>query len=659
MKLRKLFYGAAALAMVSVAATSCTNEMVSPYPDRNPAGNSSSMLVHAPDLYAWSGTQSLSGTRSGFGTRAESLSGISFVEVRTTDLDKKREEEIIEDYLPEQNENLKDEIQRNFIFKAPEDITFELYPIYCQTNTPKTVGIFYWDANGNYGEVENVFNGITQWEGRCTSEWKWEEGKGNYEVTTFFGKKVSIPAGYIFGFFWNGNNNNGVTTYYSIDQWNDDCFATNGGGQKLEPERFSKLHGVTFELEGKTYMGLEDWTDFDFQDLVFTCPENLVEVPTDQVPEKGQNWTDDTFPGGTDTPTPPTPPTGGDDEDDDCEICGHPSHDGICDECKPGESDCHPECPKCHHTSHGDGPCRECGDNTGCNHKDEPAGPGNNPNTPDTPETLDPAHHNDEVEVNFSINDVHTDANRQKYEAADLWTKLSIHVRKGTDVKIHVPLPGRYLCESDDFAILQDHANGIYTGQEGVKEGVIDENHYMTYRIQKDETTYWDVTLYVNITEDGMDVWTDGITQELIDYLFEKNGDGINFEIWNYYQTETVKWIDGEKQVTPTLTAEQYAAFQGYLDQSTIEFLDDAPSFYINAFGFDWTNGVFSQDIRPRDCLVTPTDKSKFEMNPMFCYHLNGTPWNIIWTNTKVDRTSDDYKHHSRTADPAVSVDKY
>lgn len=588
MRLKELLLGASALTIMSVVSTSCTSEMVTPYPGTNTGDSQPSMLVAQPDFYAWSGNQQL-------GAKGSSLSranDIIIEDVETTLLDADEEKKIIEEYLPEKNGNLKDGIQPNFLFKADKDITFELYPIYCQTNTSKTIGLFYYDNNGNYYEINDVFSGITQWEGRFREEKVWYPEYSN--TIYFIGKKISIPQGYVFGFFWNGNTTYGPTTYYSVDSWNEEVYCTDGGGNRIQPEEKSKLHGVTFEINGKTYLGLEDWTDFDFQDLVFTCPENLVEVPANTIPPKGEQWTDN-FPGGDGTST--TPGTGG----------------------NPGGNN-------------GDGTPGEGGET--------------------------PVLHNDEVEVNFSINDVHTDKNGQKYEAADLWTKLSIHVRKGTDVRIHVPLEGKYFCESDDFAIMQNHDNAQYEG------GKLNEvTHSMTYQIIKDEYTSWTVTLNVEINADGMDVWTDGIDEGLIEYLFETNGDGINFEIWNYFQTETIDWIDGQKHIEPKLTDDEYKAFQGFLDQSTIKFLDEEPSYYINAFGYNWFDGTYTTDIRLRDCLVTPINENEnenlFDMFENFCYHLNGTPWNIIWTNKNVDKTSDSYKHHIQTPDPAVKVNKY
>lgn len=622
MNFKQLFLGAAAFATMGLATVSCTNEMVSPYPNGNAVQTDKSMLVHAPDVYAWSGQQLFNSTRSAFGTRAGEEIVFQVTDIKSSTINKDAEDAYIDERLPEKADNLPDDIDTDFLFYTTAETKVELYPVYAKTNNRHEFGIFYYTSDGDI-KTYKLWDEVNPW--------------GLYEDGKCLGKEVIIPAGVFFGFYIDKANwlftpekDYGMDPgkLYSSSNLNPESYHADENNQCDKSKPTSRQHAVTWvrTLEDGTtqnYLGFEDFCDFDFQDLVFTLTPEVKTVDASGF-----------VPGET------LPPTGGD-NDDVCDVpgCGHPKHDGqVCDKCEEGTT-CHPG-------------------------TETPETPTPTPTPGVDEDVYGPITHNDEVEVNFSINDVHTDQNGQKYETADLWTKLSIHVRKGTDVRIHVPLPGRYLCESDDFAILQDHANGIYTGT-GVETevpGSIDEDniyrHSMTYHIVKDTETSWDVLLHVDINAEGMDIWTDGIDEDLIDYLFEMNGDGMNFEIWNYYQTETVDWIDGQKHITPYLTEAEYEAFQGILDRSTIEFLDEDPSYYINAFGFNWTDGTYSQDIRPRDCLVTPS-REDFNMFSNFCYHLNGTPWNIIWINKNVDSTSDSYKHHTITAEPAVPVDKY
>ena len=268
----------------------------------------------------------------------------------------------------------------------------------------------------------------------------------------------------------------------------------------------------------------------------------------------------------------------------------------------------------------------EGGDNTGGSGDDNNTGDDNtgDDNTGDD-DNIVMSRHDDEVEVNYAINDVHKNGDEQKYDNADLWTKLSIHVRKGTDVRITVPLPTKYFCESDDLVILQEHEFNYTHPEDQV-------NNTVTYTIVKDENTSWTMTLTVdlNVDKDELTVTTDGINQQLIDYLFETNGDGINFEIWNYFQTEAIKKIEGSEEsvVTGTLTDEEYEAFKGYLDKSTIEFLDENPAYYINAF-----NDFFGNGVNTWDCTVKPLyqDWKKFSTD---MYHLNTGALNVIYYYT-------------------------
>lgn len=266
--------------------------------------------------------------------------------------------------------------------------------------------------------------------------------------------------------------------------------------------------------------------------------------------------------------------------------------------------------------------------------------------------------HNDEVEVNYSINDIHTDKGVQKFENADLWTKLSIHVRKGTNVKIDVPLPGAYHCASDDFAIFENHLNWAY----GEIPGAIDETEGFYYRRMEYSITEANVNvaLYLKITEIGMSIWTEGITQNLIDYLYETNDDGLNFEIWNYFDSKVVRAENGAWESTETgeISDEDLDMFQAFLDNSTIIFLngDRMPSYFINSYGSDPDD---KSSIRVRDCRVSPAPQiyqNLFQQYPNYCYHLNGTPWNVVWSFISVDKTSECYEAHTQTPETPVAV---
>lgn len=180
---------------------------------------------------------------------------------------------------------------------------------------------------------------------------------------------------------------------------------------------------------------------------------------------------------------------------------------------------------------------------------------------------------NGSVEVNFSIND-------QKSDGDYIATKLSIHVRDYSDVSVFIPVEAAYYCAVDDMYIVQTHREGDYV-----------YNNYQSDKISMDVngTT---VTLTVTYETGGIRVTTDGINQNVIDYLREKNGDGINFEVWNYYKTEEIN----------------RTTLKPMLDKATIKFLDTKVGMYINAFG-----KIGEEDnkvVNPLDCEVKPEDTS-------------------------------------------------
>lgn len=239
-----------------------------------------------------------------------------------------------------------------------------------------------------------------------------------------------------------------------------------------------------------------------------------------------------------------------------------------------------------------------------------------------------PVVHDNEVEVNLSINDIHT-----QYDIADLVTKLSIHVRKGTDVRIRIPVDAAYVIDTDDMAIFQQHVDTNTITYGGPVQTV--------YSINGSS-----VTLNVSFDAGGINVWTDGITQGIIDYCMATYGDGLNFEVYNYFNkgNMTLEW-GGKPTDYPALTKDQ---LKGYLDQSTIEFLDGSPDYYINAFGWEYYDdydyvegdgGHHKDTINPYDCTVRPAQSQGYN-GFITTSHLNGTPFNNIYVLSGV--TADD-----------------
>lgn len=211
------------------------------------------------------------------------------------------------------------------------------------------------------------------------------------------------------------------------------------------------------------------------------------------------------------------------------------------------------------------------------------------PGTPNDPEVDDPVigdvehNHHNEVEVNLHADD-----------SSILESHLSIHVRYPGDVEVFIPVPKQYYCEADDMDIVMRHE----------LDYMMHGGPYETeYKLKDSELT---VTLNVEFEEDGIRIWTDGVTQEVIDWCAEKcHGDGITFEVWNYFND--VLDIEGLKE---------------YLNQATIRFIDDdGPDSYINAF----TDS-------PNDCTVEIVkDQSGNYKDPQQGTHLNGSDKNQIY----------------------------
>lgn len=183
----------------------------------------------------------------------------------------------------------------------------------------------------------------------------------------------------------------------------------------------------------------------------------------------------------------------------------------------------------------------------------DPEDPYNNPKKPEYYENK--AH----VEVNLSVND-------EKETGDYIATKLSIHVRDITDVEVFIPVSADYYCPADDMYIVALHD----------KEYVYNE---LTQQTQI-EVAGQTVTLTVSFENGGIRVTTDGVNAEVIKYCRETYGDGITFEVWNYYKDNTTR-----DELKPML------------DASTITFLDKEPDYYINAFAKlrEYTEPIYNQ----------------------------------------------------------------
>lgn len=208
--------------------------------------------------------------------------------------------------------------------------------------------------------------------------------------------------------------------------------------------------------------------------------------------------------------------------------------------------------------------------------------------TPEIPDTV--IGDMDEVEINLSIQDTHENWK-------DLVSHLSIHVRAATDVEVFIPVPVSYYCEADDMAIVEKHIDGLLI-HGGPSKTV--------YNVGGHE-----VSLNIAFENGGIRIWTDGINQEVIDYCYENYGDGITFEVWNYFN-ETILGTE---------------LLKSYLDRSYVTFLDKEPGKYVNAF-----NQTDNGDKFGNDCVVSIVESQNGHYDDgNVGYHYNGSPYNEIY----------------------------
>lgn len=242
--------------------------------------------------------------------------------------------------------------------------------------------------------------------------------------------------------------------------------------------------------------------------------------------------------------------------------------------------------------------------------------------------------HNNEVEVNLSINDTH-----QTYNVEDLTSKLSIHVRDAKDVKVRIPVPVEILVPVDDLDIVIARPDLLEYGKE----------HHASFEINGHVVeVFVDFTEATDCAGNGygyyIEVTTKGINKDVIKYCMERYADGINFEIYNYYQWNVTDEEGKTIHVAPT--AEQIQDLrENWLSKSTVEFgydngtwnaytnVSDYPYYYINAFHGD------------SDCSVKVISNQSYAFENWYeGDHLNGSGNNVIYVREDIwgtDRQDD------------------
>ena len=344
-------------------------------------------------------------------------------------------------------------------------------------------------------------------------------------------------------------------------------------------------------------------------------------------------------------------------------------------------------CPECGHSDHGtpgEDPCDNCGDDEGCNKKQpevpevkfpdvldpgfgvtlcplcdhpvlnldglwyhvkdytqpgEPCHQCEGTHSPCTTEKLRNAmagKNSSEVEVNLSIND-----KDNQMDIKHLVTKLSIHVRYPEDVKIIIPIPGAYQVDQDDLAIFNEHY-----GKESVYGG---NTNSVTYELGDNSVT---LTIQHDFDGNKIVVTTHGINPEVFNYCRENYGDGLNFEIYSYFNY-LIKEGDKFVSVDNSKYDEVFTEVKEELNKSTIEFIyynedmithrGDCPNYYINAFN-DTQDNVAGE----KDCTVRIVEGQEdyFSEGKAECHHLNGSQYNVIYKNKLYEKCPDGEHDH-------------
>lgn len=282
-KVKKILGGLAFSLVASGGFASCSSDLNEPSLN-NPAA---SVLVNTPKVTAYSGGHFWSlNTNSGSVATRSGEDVVTFKAAEAV-IDREKHQKLIEDFLPEQNVNLGAGVKDDFLYYAEKsDITFEIFPLVTHTSyNPNYLGVFYYDNSGQRHEV-------LVWEAMNPYDLTRTDYSVYPAVTYSKGVHVTIKKGYKFGFFWGGRYypvdgngwNDAETKFYSISELNEDSYVFENGN--VNKSRTSRVHAITFDIEGKTYLGLEDWADFDFQDLVFGSDIHIPTVDdTDKLPD--------------------------------------------------------------------------------------------------------------------------------------------------------------------------------------------------------------------------------------------------------------------------------------------------------------------------------------------------------------------------------------
>ncbi len=131
-----------------------------------------------------------------------------------------------------------------------------------------------------------------------------------------------------------------------------------------------------------------------------------------------------------------------------------------------------------------------------------------------------------EVQIDFNVKDDQHQGTDTAYARNE--TKLSIHVRDTVDVEVYIPIAKDKYCEKDDMFVVERHQPGYWVYNGDNAEGISQET--VSMNIAGD-----DITLTISYEPAGIRVKTKGIGANALKYCRQEFGDGITFEISNYF----------------------------------------------------------------------------------------------------------------------------
>ena len=192
-------------------------------------------------------------------------------------------QKFVKEFVGKQTDNRANINLDNVLYVAKEDMTLTMVHIYDQANISHSLGLFYYDKEGN--RVEQI---IARDLPKAATAYSWDKPK-----TIENALQVRIPKGVKFGFYINGwaDSDETPANWYSwsnlnapieiagqsgstIGSWFDKLF---GKGESSTEKKTETAHVGTFANEEgtMTYICFEDFDDFDFNDLVFVCTPKI------------------------------------------------------------------------------------------------------------------------------------------------------------------------------------------------------------------------------------------------------------------------------------------------------------------------------------------------------------------------------------------------